>query len=294
MSVDYISFSAHTDYQQTSEFIRLLKPQHVVLVHGEQNEMSRLKSALQREYENQPNANITFYNPRNTHAVELFFKGEKTAKVMGSLASSKIENGDKVSGILVKRDFKYHVLAASDLSKYTDMSMSTVTQRQSMAFSGSPSNLKLLLESIGGTGTVEVLDTDKKLRVFDNVEVTFDGKIVILEWQANPVNDMFADTILACLLQTELSGSQIKGTTKTSKSDQAHLKDSILETLQDMFGDAAVPKSVKGDVFTITVNGKNVEIDLVKLDATCAEDEILRDMVYTAINKLNQVLVQAK
>lgn len=232
MSVDYISFSAHTDYQQTSEFIRLLKPQHVVLVHGEQNEMSRLKSALQREYENQPNANITFYNPRNTHAVELYFKGEKTAKVMGSLASSTVENGDKVSGILVKRDFKYHVLAASDLSKYTDMSMSTVTQRQSLAFGGSPSSLKLLLESIGGIGTVEVLDNDKKFRVFDNVEVTFDGKIVILEWQANPVNDMFADTILASLLQTELCGNQIKGTSKIMKSDQAHLRDCIMETLQ--------------------------------------------------------------
>lgn len=30
MSVDYISFSAHTDYQQTNEFIRMLKPPHVV------------------------------------------------------------------------------------------------------------------------------------------------------------------------------------------------------------------------------------------------------------------------
>lgn len=232
MSVDYISFSAHTDYQQTSEFIRLLKPNHVVLVHGEQNEMSRLKSALQREYENQPNANITFYNPRNTHAVELYFKGEKTAKVMGSLAANKVETGDKVSGILVKRDFKYHVLAASDLSKYTDMSMSTVTQRQSLAFNGPPDSLKLLLESIGGIGTVEVLDKDKKFRVFDNVEVTFDGKIVILEWQANPVNDMFADTILASLLQTELCGSQIKGATKSAKSEQTHFRDCIIETLQ--------------------------------------------------------------
>ena len=34
-TVKYISFSAHTDYEQTSEFIRLLKPGHVVLVHGE-------------------------------------------------------------------------------------------------------------------------------------------------------------------------------------------------------------------------------------------------------------------
>lgn len=194
--------------------------------------MSRLKSALQREYENQPNANITFYNPRNTHAVELYFKGEKTAKVMGSLASSKVENGDKVSGILVKRDFKYHVLAASDLNKYTDMNMSVVTQRQSLAFNGSPASLKVLLESIGGNGTVEVLDTDKKFKVFDSVEVTFDGKIVILEWQANPVNDMFADTVLASLLQTELCGSQIKGTTMTNKPDEAHLTDCIIETLQ--------------------------------------------------------------
>lgn len=41
MQVNYISFSAHTDYKQTSGFIRALKPPHVVLVHGEANEMSR-------------------------------------------------------------------------------------------------------------------------------------------------------------------------------------------------------------------------------------------------------------
>ena len=35
MDVTYISFSAHTDYRQTSGFIRNLRPPHVVLVHGE-------------------------------------------------------------------------------------------------------------------------------------------------------------------------------------------------------------------------------------------------------------------
>lgn len=294
MSVDYISFSAHTDYQQTSEFIRLLKPQHVILVHGEQNEMNRLKSALQREYENQPDANIKFYNPRNTHTVDLYFKGEKTAKVMGKLATKKAENGDAVSGILVKRDFKYHIVDATDINKYTDMSMSTVTQRQSLAFSGSPANLKLLLERIGGNGTVEVLDNDKKFRVFDCVEVTFDGKIVILEWVANPINDMFADTVLASLLQTELCGSQIKGTTSSGKSDQVHLKECVIETLQEMFGENSVPKLVTGDQLKVSVNNKIVDIDLSKLEVTCEEDEILRDTIYTAINKLSQVLVQTK
>lgn len=87
-----------------------------MLVHGEQNEMSRLKAALQREYEDDPNTTMHLYNPRNTHAVELYFRGEKTAKVMGSLAVDRPKPGNTISGILVKRNFNYHVLAANDLS----------------------------------------------------------------------------------------------------------------------------------------------------------------------------------
>lgn len=95
MSVDYISFSAHTDYQQTSEFIRALKPPHVILVHGEQNEMARLKAALIREYEDNDEVHIEVHNPRNTEAVTLNFRGEKLAKVMGFLAD---KNQNKASG----------------------------------------------------------------------------------------------------------------------------------------------------------------------------------------------------
>ena len=57
-----------------------------------------------------------------------------------------------------------------------------------------------------------------------------------------------------------------------------------------MFGDSAVPKALKDDLLKIIVNGKEVEIDMMKLEVT-SEDEILRDMIFTAINKLNQVLV---
>jgi len=112
------SFSAHTDFKQTSGFIRALKPPHVVLVHGEANEMNRLKSALViiyillhsfifywlnlgfkiREYEGDPDTSITFHSPRNTTSVELFFRGEKMAKVMGSLAVQK--PGDFLANML--------------------------------------------------------------------------------------------------------------------------------------------------------------------------------------------------
>lgn len=39
-------------------------------------------------------------------------------QVMGSLAVEKPLAGHRLSGVIVKRDFKYHVLAASDLGSY--------------------------------------------------------------------------------------------------------------------------------------------------------------------------------
>ncbi len=44
--------------------------------------MQRLKSALEREYENDPDTSITVHNPKNTMSVDLYFKGEKTVKVV--------------------------------------------------------------------------------------------------------------------------------------------------------------------------------------------------------------------
>jgi hypothetical protein len=48
--IDAVSFSAHCDFLQTSEFIDLVKPSHIVLVHGEKNQMARLQDALLRKY----------------------------------------------------------------------------------------------------------------------------------------------------------------------------------------------------------------------------------------------------
>ena len=41
LSINYVSFSAHSDYAQTSEFIATLRPYHVILVHGGEEEMAR-------------------------------------------------------------------------------------------------------------------------------------------------------------------------------------------------------------------------------------------------------------
>ena len=87
------------------EFVRAIKPPHIVLVHGEANEMGRLvfvffirkflissfrlKQALENEYEDDNETDITFHMPKNTEKVRFYFRGEKNAKVVGQLAHSQ-------------------------------------------------------------------------------------------------------------------------------------------------------------------------------------------------------------
>lgn len=44
--VDYVSFSAHVDFVQNRGFMTRVDPKHIILVHGQKDEMGRLKSAL--------------------------------------------------------------------------------------------------------------------------------------------------------------------------------------------------------------------------------------------------------
>lgn len=52
--VDYVSFSAHVDFVQNRSFITQVAPKHIVLVHGQKDEMGRLKSALMLHYKQLP------------------------------------------------------------------------------------------------------------------------------------------------------------------------------------------------------------------------------------------------
>ncbi|RMC17284.1 hypothetical protein DUI87_05863 [Hirundo rustica rustica] len=295
MSVDYISFSAHTDYQQTSEFIRALKPPHVILVHGEQNEMARLKAALIREYEDNDEVHIEVHNPRNTEAVTLNFRGEKLAKVMGSLADKKPEQGQRISGILVKRNFNYHILSPCDLSNYTDLAMSTVTQTQAIPYTGPFNLLYYQLQKL--TGDVEEIEIQQKpaLKVFKNITVIQEPGMVVLEWVANPANDMYADTVTTVILEVQSNPKiQKAAVNKISKKIDMDVYRKRMEImLQDMFGEDCV-SSKDDSVLCITVDGKTANISLDTRTVDCEpgseDDESLREMVELAAQRLYDAL----
>nr|XP_034835236.1 cleavage and polyadenylation specificity factor 73 [Maniola hyperantus] len=286
MSVDYISFSAHTDYQQTSEFINILKPPHVVLVHGEQNEMSRLKAALQREHRGK----LAIHTPRNTQQLCLTFRGDKTAKVMGSLAMEPPEPGKELQGILVKRNFNYHILAPSDLNKYTELSQSEVSQRVSVSYGGSAALLRHAVLRLAGP--VEFL-TDSRWRLYGCLDLILDLPIVTLEWQAAPVSDMYADAVVAAVL----AASSLPAPSHlplAPKLDRMHFKECVIEMLQEMFGEDSVPKMFKGDKLHVEVDGKRAYIDLLAMEVKCTEDEGLERTVYSALSKLYAALAPVK
>ncbi|CAI2386537.1 unnamed protein product [Moneuplotes crassus] len=87
MDVAVIDFSAHCDFKQTSHFIRKIKPANIVLVHGGQNEMAKLKKALELEHKNQ----INVHCPQNCQSLIFTFFTEKSAKVVGK-AKRNLDN----------------------------------------------------------------------------------------------------------------------------------------------------------------------------------------------------------
>lgn len=146
MSVHHISFSAHADFTDTSHFINALNPKDVILVHGERNEMGRLKYALDTaNKEKKASSRVRVSMPKNCCPLAIEMSGRKIAKVIGKLAESQPEDGDIVSGLMIQKDFNFTMISASDLSQRTSMHLVTVKQSLSLNFPESDELLRFFL-----------------------------------------------------------------------------------------------------------------------------------------------------
>ncbi|KAF9244896.1 beta-lactamase-like protein [Melanogaster broomeanus] len=211
LSVDYVSFSAHVDYSQNSEFIELINAEHVVLVHGEQTAMSRLRTAMTARYRDR-GVDLKIYTPRNLETLELSFYREHVAKVIGTLAAKVPGEGDILSGLLVTRDHSSVLLDARDLRDFAGLPTSMVRQKQRIALGVSWELVCWHLEGMfgkfedgsdeGGVRTVRVMD------VVD-VKHTAEHELT-LEWESSGSNDMIADATLAVLTGIDESPASVQ------------------------------------------------------------------------------------
>eukprot|EP00475_Leptophrys_vorax_P011518 TRINITY_DN18076_c0_g1_i2.p1 TRINITY_DN18076_c0_g1~~TRINITY_DN18076_c0_g1_i2.p1 ORF type:complete len:757 (-),score=215.00 TRINITY_DN18076_c0_g1_i2:48-2318(-) len=248
MSIHYVSFSAHADYAETSSFIDALKPPHVILVHGEANEMGRLKGALLRTY---TDGSIVISSPKNCQTVEIEFRQEKVAKIVGKLTKTLgvdenvedeilqtrgagLRDGDVVSGLFVRKNFNDQIISVEELSTYTPVAATNITQTLKVPFMHTFELLKHYLgqiydideevSEISNFGNNEDEEEEQQasarcLSVMDCVNVTHrvhdqENKRsqghVLLEWDSNPVSDMVADSIISLLMGIDTSPAAAK------------------------------------------------------------------------------------
>ncbi|VDL64380.1 unnamed protein product, partial [Nippostrongylus brasiliensis] len=254
--VGYISFSAHTDFQQTLTFVKQLKPPHMVLVHGEMHEMSRLKAGILRSFEEE-NLSIEIHNPRNTDTVRLQFQGVRKAKVVGALA-----------------------IKSNKVSFFTDLSSSRLSQRQSVYYSGS---LPLLLYSLNQLNDDAVLTAERAI----SLQWCSLASICILDWESNPVNDMYADAVLAAILHAQTNPIPEKYLPKPEAFPK--IDEAIYQTVKEVCGDEAVRAESKeaGGGIRVEVDENVAVISSGGAQVDC-EDPLLRHLLSTISGKLRR------
>ncbi|KAL1914443.1 uncharacterized protein VTP21DRAFT_8895 [Calcarisporiella thermophila] len=245
-SVDYISFSAHVDYTQNSQFIAEVRAPHVILVHGEANTMHRLRNALQSKFAESEDP-TKIYTPKNCETVRLHFRGEKMARTVGGLAARYPVEGQLLEGVLVSKDYRFSVLKAEELPEFTSgLQTAVMVQRQRIWYTGGWPLLRYHLEQMFGAvdENFKGFDGDavkekegkmakRRMRVFETVAIEEANKNeLILEWEGNSMNDMVADSVVAVVLSIESSPASVKLTTKPCSHEHDHVKDEVEEELK--------------------------------------------------------------
>lgn len=215
-----------------------------ILVHGEQHNMMRLKSKLLSLNAGKTDK-VKVYSPRNCEELRIPFKADKTAKVVGNLASVNPPDrlpatGDEelVTGVLVQNDFKISLMEPNDLREYAGLTTSTMRCTQRLVLSaagidlirwglegmfGSIEELPETRRKQGGAtgesnGEGELADADEEVAqvtaaylVMGCVAVRYrsNGEIE-LEWEGNMLNDGIADAVMAALFSVESSPAAVK------------------------------------------------------------------------------------
>lgn len=190
-TIKFITFSAHSDYGQTSEFIRRLKANVVVLMHGEESEMGRMKTKLLEEY---PDLNVCA--PQNCQTIALKVPPDCSADIIGKLAeevnTAKRGKTTEISGLLVEDiSGARTLLDPEELTTYTTLSACKLQQCQRFTFAHS---LAVLGRALRETYD-EIVVSDGCLVVCDCVRVSLEQQILSITWDTSPVADLVADSI---------------------------------------------------------------------------------------------------
>jgi cleavage and polyadenylation specificity factor subunit 3 len=256
-SVSYVSFSAHADYAETSEFVDILRPPHVILVHGEAVEgVGRLKEALKARYRDSMNV----MGPKNCQTVQIEFRQQKIARTVGKLAESAVDqshrpvDGAPLTGLIVRQNFNYQFLSTDQLSDFTPLQSSTVQQDIKVPFHQTFESLKYFISQLFPVEEIQMnkqensdktskmeetpavekktdgeMELGRKLLVSESIALTHCTSYVALTWSSNPVADLIADSVIALIinLQTNPHAMKVMGSGKCKHEHHKHTHETV-------------------------------------------------------------------
>lgn len=224
--------------------------------------MMRLKSKL-LSLNASKTAKVKVFSPRNCEELRIPFKADKTAKVVGKLASIppprdpldvSTNSASLVTGVLVQNDFKLSLMAPEDLREYAGLNTTTITCKQRLTLTAA--GIDLVKWALEGTfGTVEELpemrraveqqkqtngnamektpeEADEEVAhlaaaylVMGCVAVRYrtNGEVE-LEWEGNMLNDGIADSVMAVLFSVESSPAAVKRSSARHSHDHDHFE----------------------------------------------------------------------
>ena len=284
-----ISFSAHSDYRQSSDLITSINPPNIVLVHGEAKMMKDLKNKLMSDKQIEEHRIRT---PANCESVNFQFHGHKMVKIVGKLAEQELGHGKKLQGLLVRKDFDLHMVAPEDLPAYSTMKTAKVSHRQVLAYSGSFARLQMELNRAYEPKENEspLVPSDEKIDVMGQVSVRLasDGRLS-LEWEASPVCDAIVDHIIAIVANIEANPGPPPSLETASEAEVEALQRAVkLDLLREQFGDVELDEETK--IYTITFDdGGTAVVNDEEQTVTC-ENEQNRSKLRYALRRIENAL----
>jgi cleavage and polyadenylation specificity factor subunit 3 len=284
-TIKFITFSAHSDYSQTVDFIKKMKANVVVLVHGEEHEMKRMQGKLREEF---PDLNAC--TPQNCQTVALKVPVDRSADAVGQIAE-ELSTGSKrvrteVSGLLVEEPTGARVLLSpEDLAEYTTLSACSVEQCQRFEF---PLSLAVLAKALRETYD-DISLVDGCLNVCDCARVSLSKQVLSITWQASPVTDLIADSISLVAIELTRSPSAVQALQTAEEADaiEARLFRVLCTYLQQGFG--ALQLDELAQIAKFEVDGSQVTVDFPARQVEC-DNEAMRERVRGCLRRCESAL----
>lgn len=249
ISINYVSFSGHADFNQTSRFITELKPKRIVLIHGVAGLMMQLKEKLLQMFMED---GLEVYTPGLCEKATMWFQSNPSAIITGGLSDNK----DNISGIIVRKDGQNMIMSPQELSTHTTLKTLNATMSQEVPINRPLLEYTKLLQS--EFGKVQVV-SKKLVLIMERLMLIYkDKETAILKWNADPTLDYLANSVTSLIMSYNDASDKVR--ISDLPPDELFIQ-KLQEALRERY-DRSIEFDEASQLFNFTIQGKDVMIML--------------------------------